>query len=277
MASDSSRSNYKKHLASFAFKEQTLYTVEANNVDHLKSTFEEIHAKNEHVELMLMEPVMGEGNPGVPITREFYDAARAETDDKRSLLLVDAIQAGIRTTGSLSLMDAPGFETASPPDFETYSKAINGGQYPFSVLALGPRVPEIYHTGLYGNTMTTNPRALEVCNAVLDSLTPELRMNVREMGVYFKEALLKLRSKHPDMISDVTGTGLLVACHLKEGVPAYGANSVEILARKNGLGVIHGGKNALRFTPHFLITPTEVDLIVELLDETLAQFKAGQH
>ena len=30
----------------------------------------------------------------------------------------------------------------------------------------------------------------------------------------------------------------------------------------NGLGVIHGGENSLRFTPHFNITEAEVDLIV---------------
>ena len=43
-----------------------------------------------------------------------------------------------------SIMDYPGFQSAEPPDFETFSKSINGGQYPLSVLALGPRVPEIY-------------------------------------------------------------------------------------------------------------------------------------
>ena len=43
-----------------------------------------------------------------------------------------------------SIMDYPGFQSAEPPDFETFSKSINAGQYPLSVLALGPRVPEIY-------------------------------------------------------------------------------------------------------------------------------------
>lgn len=48
-----------------------------------------------------MEPVMGEGNPGVAITREFYDEARRLVDHYRSLLLVDSIQAGFRGTGAL--------------------------------------------------------------------------------------------------------------------------------------------------------------------------------
>ena len=32
--------------------------------------------------------------------------------------------------------------------------------------------------------------------------------------------------------------------------------------RERGIGVIHGGVNSLRFTPHFNITSAEVDLIV---------------
>ena len=48
-------------------------------------------------------------------------------------------QAGIRAMGSLSVVDYPGYETAEAPDMETYSKALNGGQYPLSVLALQVR------------------------------------------------------------------------------------------------------------------------------------------
>merc|ERR1719223_2288200 len=104
-----------------------------------------------------MEPVMGEGNPGVGVEREFYDATRALCDKYRSLLLVDSIQAGFRTNGVMSMMDYPDYQDAAAPDFETFSKAINGGQYPLSLLMMGPRVPEIYVKGLYGNTMTSNP------------------------------------------------------------------------------------------------------------------------
>ena len=51
-------------------------------------------------------------------------------------------QAGIRAMGSLSVVDYPGYETAEAPDMETYSKALNGGQYPLSVLALQVRLNE---------------------------------------------------------------------------------------------------------------------------------------
>ena len=65
---------------------------------------------------------------------------------------------------------------------EAYSKALNGGQFPLSVLALSESATSIYRTGLYGNTMTTNPRGLDVAMSVLDSFTPELRENIRRQG-----------------------------------------------------------------------------------------------
>ena len=36
-----------------------------------------------------------------------------------------------------------------------------------------------------------------------------------------------------------------------------------------GLGVIHGGKNALRFTPHFSVTSDELDLLVRVVRQGL--------
>ena len=68
--------------------------------------------------------------------------------------------------------------------------------------------------GLYGNTMTTNPRALSVACAMLNEFSPELRENIQSSGQYFKNALKKLGEANPDAIVDVTGTGLLVAAHL---------------------------------------------------------------
>ena len=39
--------------------------------------------------------------------------------------------------------------------------------------------------------------------------------------------------------------------------------------RERGMGVIHGGTNSLRFTPHFAITTEEVDLIIAHVQHAL--------
>ena len=96
-----------------------LVTVEPNNIQCLRDTFAEIEKSNVFIEAFWMEPVMGEGNPGVAIDPEFYKVARELTKAHGAMLLVDSIQAGLRTNGCLSIMDYPGFETLEPPEFET--------------------------------------------------------------------------------------------------------------------------------------------------------------
>lgn len=269
-ASDSTRKIYQRYLKSFKGSTPPLYTVTPNDVDELHRIFEQVEEEGLHVEAMLMEPVMGEGNPGMAITREFYDAARQLTDKYRSLLLVDSIQAGLRARGTLSIMDYPGFQDAAPPDFETFSKALNGGQFPLSVLALGPRVEEIYARGLYGNTMTTNPRALDVAVSILESITPEIRANIVEQGKNMVASFDRLVERYPDVFTHTSGTGLLNAIELNPQFPAFGhPRAFEVLCRELGLGVIHGGQNALRFTPVFNISKDEVDLVTEVIDEAV--------
>ncbi|HEX6550156.1 MAG TPA: aminotransferase class III-fold pyridoxal phosphate-dependent enzyme, partial [Gammaproteobacteria bacterium] len=169
----------------------------------------------------------------------------------------------------LSIVDYPGFEKLDPPDMETYSKALNGGQYPMSVLAMTQHAADLYRKGIYGNTMTANPRAMDVGCAMLASLTPELRANIRDRGQEFLDKLNALAKQLDGRITQVQGTGLLFSCELDPSYKCYGAGSTEEYMRTKGIGVIHGGKNSLRFTPHFAITSEEVDLIIAEIRDAL--------
>ena len=113
---------------------------------------------------------MGEGNPGQSITPEFYKKAHELSSQNNSVLIIDSIQAGFRAHGCLSIVDYPGFESLPAPDCETYSKALNAGQYPFSLLAVNKKMSSLYVAGIYGNTMTTNPRAMKVGSSVLRAI-----------------------------------------------------------------------------------------------------------
>ena len=55
--------------------------------------------------------------------------------------------------------------------------------------------------------------------------------------------------------------GLLIAAHINKKYEVVGEDGLELRCRKQGLNVIHGGKNALRFTPHFLINEDEIELV----------------
>src|SRR4029079_14458768 len=189
--SDSSRKAYVQHLASFR-DERSLLTVDRYNVDQLHQIFADAAKNGWFIEAMFREPVMGEGDPGRAATPEFYAAARELTRAHGSLFLVDSIQAGLAGAGRLVIVDYPGFDKLDPPDMETYSKALNAGQYPLSVLAVTAATAALYKKGIYGNTMTANPRALEVACAVLKAFTPELRANIRTRGAEFLDKFNKL-------------------------------------------------------------------------------------
>jgi acetylornithine/succinyldiaminopimelate/putrescine aminotransferase len=273
--SDSTRANYEKHLATFRESEYLL-TVEPNDVGSLEAIFARADADELFIEAFFMEPVMGEGNPGLAIEPAFYRRARELTREHGTMFVVDSIQAGLRAHGVLSVVDYPGYADLDAPDMESYSKALNAGQYPLSVLALSESCAAAYRRGLYGNTMTSNPRAMDVGSAVLDSLSDGLRGNIRARG---RELLAKLAALAEDTdgaILGAQGTGLLLSCELDERYRVYGNNSTEDYLRRIGLTVIHGGARSLRYTPVFDISDKEVELIVNLTRQALVEGPSRQ-
>jgi len=263
--SHSCRTAYDRHLASFGGPDNVVF-VRINDEEALARAFEDAEAQGVFFEAAFVEPVMGEGVPGLALRPGYYRLLRALTAAMGSLLVVDSIQAALRAHGCLSVVDYPGFESAPPPDIETYSKALNAGQFPLSVVALSGEVAEEYRTGLYGNTMTGNPRAMEVACAVLDSITEQMRANVRARGEELRAALVQLASEFPGSIDQVVGTGLIVSAMLNPACyKVLGEGGFEQYLRANGIEMIHGGDNGLRFTPAFDITSEEVQLITSVV------------
>ncbi|KAF1692914.1 aminotransferase class III-fold pyridoxal phosphate-dependent enzyme [Pseudoxanthomonas koreensis] len=268
--SDSSRRTYMQHLASYR-GEDSVVAIAPYDVAALRAVFAEAEANNRFIEAVFLEPVMGEGDPGRALPVEFYAAARELTRAHGSLLLVDSIQAGLRAHGVLSLVDYPGFQGVEPPDMETYSKALNAAQFPLSVLAVTAHAAGLYRKGVYGNTMTTNPRALDVACATLGLLTPQVRANIRERGEQAMRKFEQLRVSLGGLITKVQGTGLLFSCELAPQFKCYGSGSTEEWLRMHGVNVIHGGENSLRFTPHFLMDEAELDLLVAMVGRALRE------
>ena len=274
--SHSCKDGYDRNLNTFQNRDN-LSLIPANDIQALREAFEQAERDDVFIELLAIEPVQGEGAPGLCIDRDFYDEARRLTREHGSMLIIDSVQAGIRGQGCLSIVDYEGFQDSEAPDMEAWSKAINAGQFPLSVVGMTAEVAELYVTGIYGNTMTTNPRALETAIAVLDRITPDLRQNIRQRGKEFVEGLEVIMDEFPEAILSVQGTGLLVCAELDPNFfPVVGHDKVEMWCRKNGLGVIHGGLNALRFTPHFAITTEEIDMILKIVRNAIINFSTAK-
>ena len=112
------------------------------------------------------------------------------------MLLIDSIQAGIRGQGCLSVIDYEGFQDAEAPDMETWSKAINAGQYPLSVLGMNQRLRVIrcrnlwqyydYKSPCFGNSSCSTQQ-----------VDDNLRTNIRDRGIEFVSKLESLPMSFP--------------------------------------------------------------------------------
>ena len=256
--------DYKNHKMSTNLYNKSIYTVKPNSIKSLEDTFRKIKERKEYPELTIFEPVMGEGKPGLSITPDFYKRMRELTKKSGGILLADSVQSGFRCKGELSITNYPNFTELDPPDMESFSKALNGGQYPFSVVAMNDKSVHNYREGLYGNTMSSNPRALDLAANIIEKMTPRVKKNIVDQGNYFYMMLCNLCKKH-EIIKDVGGTGLLLSLFLdKKKIKNLDA---EMGLRLRGLNVIHGGSNSLRFTPWFLISRIEIDMIGSLMDD----------
>ncbi|MEZ4755061.1 MAG: aminotransferase class III-fold pyridoxal phosphate-dependent enzyme [Bdellovibrionota bacterium] len=262
-------------MASFRDR-KNLITVPVNDIKALEAAFMKVEQENIFIEACFMEPVLGEGSPGLALQPEFYRRARELTTKYNSILIIDSIQAALRAHGVLSIVDYPGFSDEKAPDMESFSKALNAAQFPLSVLAIRKEIAEIYKPGVYGNTMTANPRALDVACAVLDQMDKGLRSNIVDAGREFLHKLKDLKDEFPETITKVVGTGLLLSAEIDLKIPVASKGGLEELIRKAGVNVIHGGKNALRFTPHFAMNSQEIDLVISLVRKAIQEFKAPE-
>jgi acetylornithine/succinyldiaminopimelate/putrescine aminotransferase len=145
-----------------------------------------------------------------------------------------------------------------------------------SVLGMTDSAASLYQRGTYGNTMTTNPKALDVACTVLSSLTAETRENIQARGRQLVAGFHQLAREFPGVVTHVQGTGLLCSCELTPNIEVVGFEGIETWLRKHGLGVIHGGENSLRFTPWFGLTKDEADLIVDCVRQGIAAFVGSQ-
>ena len=110
---------------------------------------------------------------------------------------------------------------------------------------------------------------MDVGTAVLEMVTEEVRNNIVQRGEEFKTKLESLVSDLDGEIANIQDTGLLFSCELNSSYKAYGTQSLEEYMRMNGIGVIHGGENSLRFPPHFNISSMEVDLVVDRIRDAV--------
>ena len=210
---------------------------------------------------ILIEPVMGEGGVRV-VPHAFLRSLRKLCDDNGLLLIFDEIQTGIGRTGDLFAYQ----HTGVTPDVMTIAKALGGG-FPIGACLATTEAAKGMTAGTHGSTFGGNPLAMAVANAVLDEvLAPGFLDHVRAMGLRFKQRLAEIRDRHPLVVAEVRGEGLLIGLRM---IPPVGEMVDELRAEK--MITVAAGDNVVRLLPPLIVTEAEISEAVSRIDRACAR------
>ena len=214
---------------------------------------------------ILIEPVQGEGGMR-PASAEYLRALRSVADEFGLLLFCDEVQSGMGRTGKLFAHEWAGIE----PDIVATAKGIGGG-FPMGACLAKEKVANALVAGSHGSTFGGGPLAVACGNAVLDILLADgFLANVERMGRLLRARLEALVKRHPAILVDVRGMGLMLG--IKCAVP--NTDMVNRL-REAGLLTVGAGDNAVRVLPPLIVEKSHVEEAVAILDKVCAAWPAA--
>ena len=223
-----------------------------NNLDSVKALV------NEKTCAIIMETVQGEGGL-YPGNKEFIQGVRKLCDEKGIIMILDEIQCGMGRTGTMMAYEQYGVK----PDIVTLAKALGCG-VPVGAFVAKEEVANAMVPGDHGSTYGGNPFVAAAVNAVFDIFEKKKVLdNVNEVAPYLKERLNEVKAKHSDIV-DVRGLGLM--CGIEFNHPV---GDIVKKAMEKGVIMISAGKNIVRLVPPLVITKSDVDKSISVLEEVI--------
>jgi len=219
---------------------------------------------------ILIEPIQGEG--GVrSVPPQCLRGLRQLCDERGMLLIFDEVQTGVGRTGKLFAHEWSGVS----PDIMAIAKGIGGG-FPMGACLATAEAAKGMTVGSHGTTFGGNPLAMAVGNAVLDIvLAPGFLRHVEQMGLLLKQRLAEMKDRHPAIVAEIRGQGLMVG--LRTHIPN---TDLVAAARRQKLLTIAAGDNVVRLLPPLIVAGAEVAEALNKLDAACvaleAQIKAAE-
>jgi acetylornithine/N-succinyldiaminopimelate aminotransferase len=213
---------------------------------------------------ILIEPLQGEGGVRSP-PHAFFRSLRELCDANGLLLVFDEVQTGMGRTGELFAHQRIGVT----PDVMSLAKALGGG-FPIGACLATAEAAAGMTPGSHGSTFGGNPLAVAAANAVLDvMLEPGFFEHVQRMSLLLKQKLASVVDRHPDLVSEVRGEGLLIG--LKAVVPS--GDLVGAL-RGEKLLTVGAGENVVRLLPPLIVSEAEIEEAVKRLERACMTLSA---
>ncbi|MFE0044375.1 aspartate aminotransferase family protein [Streptomyces albireticuli] len=213
------------------------------------------------VAAVLVEPVQGEG--GVrPLDPGFLRALADAAHRHGAFLIADEIQTGLRRCGPRTVSTDAGLR----PDAVLLGKALGGGVQPVSAVVATPELYAPLDADPFAHTTTFSGHPLGAAAGVAAlAAVEELAPRGEKLAELFSSGLADLARRHPTLITEVRGRGLLWG--LEFATPAVAGDVLTELGRQ-GLVVSPclGRPEALRLLPPLVATDEEAEEALAVLD-----------
>ena len=204
----------------------------------------------------MIEPIMAEGGVRV-VSPQKLRHLRDLADAHGLLLIFDEVQTGVGRSGRFFAHE----KTAVTPDIMSVAKGIGGG-FPLGACLATDAAARGMTVGTHGTTFGGNPLAMACGNAVLDVvLGPGFLQEVERKSLLLKQRLAELKDRHPGVISEIRGDGLLIGLRLEVPNGEFTA-----AARDEKLLVVPAGDNTVRLLPPLVATDADIGEAVQRLD-----------
>ena len=214
---------------------------------------------------IIVEPIQGEGGVRVP-PAGFLKALREICDQNGLLLVLDEVQTGVGRTGKFFAYEWAGIE----PDIVAIAKGLGGG-FPIGACLATAEAAKGMTAGTHGSTFGGNPLATAVSGAVLDVVLARGFLDaVKKTGLLFKQRLAEMKDRHPVVIAEVRGEGLLLG--LRTIVPN---GDVVNACRAEGLLTAAAGENVVRLLPPLIAREAEVSEAMQRLDAACTRIEGS--
>ena len=243
----------------------------------------------EHIAAFMVEPIVGAAGAAMTPPAGYYEKIREICDKYNILLISDEVMTGIGRTGKMLALE----HWNTTADIITLGKGLSAGYTPIAATLVTDRILEPIQNGsrviMSGHTFSGNPQSAAVALAVLNFIEKHNIIKlVEKTGDYLKGQLKALQLKY-HWIGDIRGKGLLVGMEfvqndLKLPFSAdFGMTALVIeKAKQQGLlvypaaagedGILGDG---IIIAPPLTITNTQVDELVELLDQAFCEIDSG--
>ncbi len=213
---------------------------------------------------IMIEDCLGEG--GCKLVPDYcLKGLRKICNEKKILLIIDAVQSGTGTSGKFFAFEYAKIE----PDIAIIAKKLGSG-YPIGAVLMNKKAAKgINVAGTHGSTLGGNQIACQVANAVLDQIFKKgFLNNVEKLSKYFRSELNKIKNDYPKIIKEIRGIGLLIGLQLFKDQTKF-IKKLE----DNQLLTIRAGENTVRILPPLNIKKSEIDLAIQIIRKVCKVYK----